>query len=176
MVRLWPEPRLLLLSSSFLECSFNLNYLEGFDDVALLDVIVAGDAHTGLLAGGDLLCLVLADLERAELSGVDHDAVADEAHLRLLDHLAVADDTAGDGADLADAEGLLDLGGGDDLFLLLRLEHTLDTVLDFVDTVVNHGVEADFDAVAVRCPAGLGGRTHLEADDHGVRSLGKQHV
>ena len=115
-------------------------------------------------------------MQGCEFSGVNHYTVADEANLGLLHHLAVADDATRNGTDLGNLEGLLNLGGGDNLFLLLRLKHTLDTILDIVDTVVDDGVEADFYTLLLGGTAGIHGRTHLEADNHGIGSLGKQDV
>ena len=120
-----------------LERTLDFDDLECLDDISILDIVVSCNGHTALLSCADLLDAVLADLQGAKLAGINHDAVAYEAHLGLLHHLAVAYETSCDGADLADAEGLLNIGGSDDLFLLLRLEHTLDTILDFVDTVVD---------------------------------------
>ena len=73
-------------------------------------------------------------------------------------------------------EGLLDLGDSEHLLLLLRLQHTLYTVLDIVDTVIDDGVETYLYALPVGSLAGFYGRAHLETDDHGVGSLGEQHV
>ena len=115
-----------------------------------MDVVETLQRAAAFEAGHDFLGVVLAPLEGCEGAGVDHDTVADEADLGLGDELAFLDLAAGDGADLGDLEGLLDLGGGGDLFLLLRLEETLDTFLDLVDTVVDDGVEADFDALLLR--------------------------
>ena len=103
-----------------LQASLDFHDREGLDDIPDVDVVEALQAAAALEAGGDFLGVVLAALERGEGAGVDHDAVADEAYLRLGGELAFLDLAAGDGADLGDLEGLLDLGGGGDLFLLLR--------------------------------------------------------
>ena len=63
------------LWDAILQRPLDLDDVEGLDDVAFLDVVVAGDAHTALAAGGDFLGGVLADLQGAELAGVDDDAV-----------------------------------------------------------------------------------------------------
>ena len=79
-----------------------------FDDVADLDVVEILDVETAVHAGGDFLDVVLVTLQGAESARVDHDAIADDADLRVTGDLAVQNHTAGDGADLADLEGFAD--------------------------------------------------------------------
>ena len=52
----------------------------------------------------------------------------------------------------------------------------LDTALDFVDGVVDDGVESDFDFLFLGQAAGIGRRPYLEADDDGVGGGGQQDV
>ncbi len=122
-----------------LERLLDLYDVEGFDDVANLDIVEVLDTDAAFHTGLDFLGLVLAPLERRHFAGVDHDAVADEAYL-ALGEFAVAHQAAGNGAHLGNLEGLLDLGGSGNLFLLFGLEHTLQTVLDLVDGIVNNRV------------------------------------
>ena len=73
---------------------------EGFDDIALLDVIEVLDAHAALLPGAHFVDIVLEAPQRAELAGVDHDAVAQQMDLRALGDAAFLNHAAGDGSDL----------------------------------------------------------------------------
>ena len=59
---------------------------------------------------------------------------------------------------------------------LLGLEHTFDTVLDFVDGVVDDGVEPDFDTLLLGEVPRISGRPDLEADDDGVRSCSQHDI
>ena len=90
--------------------------------------------------------------------------------------LAVQAHTAGDGAHLADLEGLADLKVGHNLLLRLGGEHTLDSVFELVDGVVDDAVEADVDVLGLGHLAGTHGGTHLEADDDGVGRHGQHDV
>src|SRR5215467_16018669 len=83
---------------------------EGFDDVALLQVLVVGEGHAAFLAALHLAHLVLEALERGEFAFVDDHVVADEAHLGAAAHHALGHAAARDLADLGDREDLQDLG------------------------------------------------------------------
>ena len=76
-------------------------------------------------------------MQGGKFSGINHDTVADESDLGLLNHLSVTDDATGDSADLGNLEGLHNLGSRSNLLFLLRLKHTFDTALELVDTVVD---------------------------------------
>ena len=72
---------------------------EGLDDVADLDVLVAGDADAALEAALDLGGVVLEAAERADLPLVDHAVVAEEAGVGAARDDPVDDHAAGDDAD-----------------------------------------------------------------------------
>ena len=110
---------------TYLQCPLDLDDLESFNHIAVLDVIVSGNSHTAFLACRHFLDGILAYLQGCKFARIDDNTVTDEAALGLLDHLTVTHDTSCDGTDLADMEGLLDLCSGGHLLLLLRLEHTL---------------------------------------------------
>src|SRR5699024_10808495 len=88
----------------------------------------------------------------------------------------IADDRAGDVAELRGPEDLADLRGADlDLFVL-GLEHALERALDVVDRLVDDRVVADVDAFAVCQVASLRLRTDVEADDDRVVDRGQVDV
>jgi hypothetical protein len=60
---------------------FTSIHLEGLDGVADLDVVEVLDAQAALVTVGHFLGIVLESLEIAEVAGVDHDAVSDQAYL-----------------------------------------------------------------------------------------------
>src|SRR3954466_4097354 len=93
-----------------LERLLDLTGLEELQDVALLDVGVALEHDSALLALIDLGDVVLEAAQRADPAGPDDRAVADQAGVRIARDLAVGDDAAGDRADAGGLEGLLDLG------------------------------------------------------------------
>src|SRR5262245_2375082 len=86
-----------------------LDDLVGLDDVALLDLVPAGDHHAALVALLDLADVVLEPAQAADLALVDLDGVADDAQVRLPVDLALGDHAAGDRAHLRDRERLADL-------------------------------------------------------------------
>jgi len=120
-----------------LECPLDFLDCVCLDYIADLDVIVTCNVETAVHAHVNLLDIVLESLEGAEFASIDHDTVADYADFRAAGEFALAYDTSCDGADLGYLEGLLNFGSCGDNLLLLRLEHTLDTALEFVDTVVD---------------------------------------
>src|SRR5262249_46499880 len=137
---------------------------ERFDRVALLDVVVAVELDTALEAGAHFLGVVFHTPEAGEFAGPDRLAVADQpAGPGALDQ-AVADETAGDRADLRDLERLPHRRVALDDFLLDRLEHAFERLADLIDHVVDDLVGADIHAALFgQAPrAGIGGDT--EAD------------
>ena len=56
-----------------------LDLLEGFDEVAFYNVVVALDTQTALHVETSLLDIVFTMLERREFASVDHDTVTDYA-------------------------------------------------------------------------------------------------
>src|SRR5690606_3139984 len=153
-----------------------LDDLERLDVVAHLDVVVAVDGEAALVAGRDLSDVVLEAAERADVAGVDDDAVADEADAVVPVHLPLDDVAAGDGAGLRDAERLAHLDGAEDVLLLLGREQPLERVAHLLDRVVDDGVEADVDLLPLGQRADARDRAHLEPDDDGVRGRREHHV
>src|SRR4249919_2194017 len=129
----------------------NLLHLEGFDDVALLDVLVVPQDETALEALADLGCVVLLPLQRRQVEVVRHDgAVADQSYLGVASDHTAGDHAAGDVAELRRAEDRADLRLAEGRLLELRLEHALEGRLDLLDRVVDDRVVADLDAFLVR--------------------------
>src|SRR5690606_37427473 len=99
--------------------------------------------------GRDLADVVLEAAEAPDVACVDDDAVADEADAVAPVHLPLDDVAAGDGARLRDAERLAHLDGAEDVLLLLGREEPLERVAHLLDGVVDDGVEADVDLLAL---------------------------
>ena len=113
----------------------------------------------------DFARVVLEALELRELAFVDHDVVADQAHIgAALDH-AVGDAAAGDLADLGDLEDLEDLRVAEHGLAQLRREQAGHRRFHVVDEVVDDVVVADLDAGALGRVARFLVGAHVEADD-----------
>src|SRR5262245_7966942 len=109
------------------EGSLHLIDAVGLDDVADLDVVVAGDLHAALEAFAHLADVLLEPLEGLQAGGairgrVDHDALANHAHLGVALDVALRDVAAGDGADAADLERVAHDGPAEVNDLFARLE------------------------------------------------------
>src|SRR5581483_2825924 len=108
-----------------LEGLLDLLRLEGLEDVADLDVLIALEHEPALEALLDLAHVVLEAAERGDTAGPHDGAVAHEADLRPPRDLAVSDQAPGDDADAGGAEQLLHLGLAERLLDLLRCQHAL---------------------------------------------------
>src|SRR5438477_7470615 len=86
----------------------DLFHLETFQDIADFDVIEVGDARAALKTGTHFAGVILEALQRAELRGVDHRAVAHNANLRVALENAVHDVASGHRARALDAERIAD--------------------------------------------------------------------
>src|SRR5258708_7750888 len=139
-------------------------HLEGLDDVALADVVVALDADAALVALRDLARVVLETAQRADLARVDDDRVAHEPDLGLARDLALGDEGARDRARLGDVEDLAHLDLAHELLARDRGEHAHHGLLDVVDGVVDDLVELDVDALLLGELLGLARGPHAEAD------------
>src|ERR1041385_6118739 len=84
--------------------------LETLDHVALLHVLIVGEGHAAFLAALNLFHFILEALERGQIAFVNHDIVADQAHLGPAAHDALGDAATGHLADLGDVEHFQDLG------------------------------------------------------------------
>ena len=110
-----PITRLICLrSSEFMRSNLifiHLLHAEGFDDVAVFDVLIAGERDAAVVVLGDLADILFAVAEGGYLTREHGGAVADEASLRPAQYLAVGDMAARDHAHARDTEGLSDFGG-----------------------------------------------------------------
>src|SRR4051794_6627068 len=146
------------------------------EHVPLLDVSVAVEDDAALLALLDFLHVVFEAAQGAEFAVPDHGAFTDQADAGGARDLALADDAAGDAADLGSLEGLFDLGLAERLLDLDRLQHALHRVAQVFGDFVDHRVGADVDALALGGAAGVGQRTHVEADDDRFGGRSQHHV
>src|ERR1700722_18424042 len=95
----------------------NLALFEGLDDVAGLEVLVAGQSDTALEAGRHFTRVVLEATQRRDRAFPDDRPLAKEANLRATGDDTVAHEAAGDRTDARHAEDFAHLGlAGDDLF------------------------------------------------------------
>src|SRR6478609_7769275 len=155
----------------------DLLHLEGFDDVALLDVVEPLQDETALEALADLGGVVLLALQRCQVQAVRDDvAVADQAHLGVAPDDTTGDHAARDVADLGAAEDRADLRLTQGRLLELRLEHALERRLDLLDGVVDHRVVADLHTLALGQLRRLALRADVEADDDRVGGRGQVDV
>ena len=155
---------------------FNLFHHEALEDVAFLDVVVLFNRHAALIACGDLLDGVLEALQRAELSFVNDNVVAQDADRCVARDFAVFDIAACDRADGRDLVGLADLGVTDDCLAELGREQALHGVGDFVDGVVDDAVHPHVDLVALCSRLRLIVRADVEADDNRVGGRSQQDI
>src|SRR5665213_3617851 len=149
---------------------------EGFDDVAGLDVLEAGEVDTALDARTDFGDVVLDALERGDLALPDFLAVAQHADLCVAADEAVGDLAAGDLADLGDLEDLQDRGASSIVLLVDRVEQAVHGLGHLVLQLVDDGVHADIDVLAGGQVLRLAFRTDVEADDHRVGGRSEQDV
>src|SRR5436309_1456233 len=117
--------------------------------------------------------VVLEALERPDPPFVHLDAVADHPHPRRSGDHPRPDETAGDGADLGDLEGLPHLRLAQHHLFLLRGEQALHRPAHLFHRLVDDAVGADLDLLALRGSPGVGVGPHVEPDDDGVRRLGE---
>ena len=141
-----------------------------------LDVLEAGEVDTALDALTDFADVVLEALERGDLALPDLVAFAEQADLRVAADEAVGDTAAGDLADLGDLEDVEDLGAAGVVLLEDRLEEAVHGLGDLVLQLVDDGVQADLDVLALGDFGGLAVGPDVEADDDRVRGRGEEDV
>src|SRR5690606_30800241 len=147
------------------------------DLIADLDVVELAQTDTGLEVGLDLGDVVLEAAQALDRETVgEHDAVADDARLRVSRDRSTAHDDTGDVPELGGAEHLADLRNTRLNLFVLGLEHALERVLDVVEGVVDDRVEPDVHALASGALARLRVGAHVEADDDGVVNRGEVDV
>src|SRR5262245_17405084 len=170
------EPSSGYLLPALLESLLDLLDLEELEHVSDLHVGVALQHDAALHPGLDLGDVVLEAAQRADPAAPDDGPVPDQPHARGAGDLAVVDLAAGDRPDPRGLECLQDLGAAQRLLDLLRLEQALHRRAKLLGHLVDHGVGADVDALALGGAAGLCERPHVEADDDRVRGGREHHV
>src|SRR5262245_45409089 len=150
--------------------------VEALDDVADADILVVGECHAALLSGRHLAHLILEALQSGQRTLVDHDAVANEAHLGAALDLTIGDAAACDFADLGNVEHLQYLGIAEEHLAHGGRQQPGHGLLHVVDQVVDDVVVADLDAGLIGGELGLRVGTHVEAHHHGVRGAGERHI
>ena len=86
--------------------TFYLYLFVTLDNIANLNIVVRLDVKTAILTYGYLLDIVLETTQRAELTSVDNDTIADDTDRRITLHATLAHDTSRNGTHLRDLEGL----------------------------------------------------------------------
>ena len=107
---------------------------------------------------------------------MNHDTVAHHACAVDAVNLAFCNHTSGNGAHLRDLVDLAHLNLSCDNLLLDLVEHTLHGRSDIVDGVVDDRVGVNLHASLVSLLACGSRRTHLEAHDDGIGSVGERHI
>ena len=107
---------------------------------------------------------------------MDHDIVADEAHLGAAAHQTFRHAATGHLADLGDREHFQHFGVAEEGFANLRRQHAGQHGFDVVHHIVDDVVVADFDAVALGAVARLRIGADIEADDGAARGMGQDHI
>src|SRR5262249_46380006 len=120
--------------------------------------------------------LVLEALQGGELAFVHHDIVADQPDLRAALDLAFRDAAAGHLAHLGDGEHFEDFGVAEEVLAYRRRKQAGHGLAHLVDEVIDDGVIADLDAVALGDLTGLRVGAHVEAEHHRTRCRGERHV
>ena len=153
-----------------------LDLLEGLDEVAFYDVVVALDAQTALHVETCLLDIVFTMLERREFASMDHNTVTDYAAFVSTFGFTLTHDTTCDRTHLGDTESLQYLEGSRNLLLDLWREHTCHSRLDLVDGIVDDGVDTDIHLLVLCHLTRCASRTHIEADDNSVGRSSQQDI
>src|SRR4051794_10661079 len=148
---------------------------EAFDDVPLLEVVVAREADAALVVLGDLPDVVSEPAERLDPVG-DHDLAVPPDASAAADDPPVGDEAAGDDGALADAEDLADLRAALDDLDDLGLEQALERCRHVVGQLVDDVVQPDVHTLGVGGPAGRLGDLRVEADDDRVGRRRKHDV
>src|SRR5438270_98292 len=154
----------------------DLAFLEGLDDVALLEVLVVLEADAALEALAHLADVFLESPQRRDLALPDDRALAQEPHLGPARDDAVRDVATRNPPDARHREHLADLCVAGDDFFELGLEHADERVVHVGEQVVDDLVEAHLHALALGNLARLAIGPDVEADDRRVRHRGQRQV
>src|SRR5690554_4563291 len=161
---------------SSLEGTTHLYFFVGFYNVAYFYVVEIVDVQTTLVARNHLFHIVFKALERAQITGVNNNAVTYQADLGISLDLTFFNHTTGNGADFGNLEDFAYFHGGNNLFLNFGRKHAFHSGLDFFDGVVNNGVETNIDFLLFGNLPGRHTRAHLETNHNGIRCSGQHNV
>src|ERR1051326_4050291 len=140
------------------------------------DVAVVGDRDAALHAIGDFFGIVFEATQRSDFALEDDHVVAQQADFGVALDQAIDYAAARDRSHFRDAEGFEHLGAALVGFFDRRLEQAAHGALDLVLQFVNDRVQADVDFFLLGELLRLALRTHIEADDDGIRRRGQQYV
>lgn len=127
----------MFIHEHLLQFLLNLNFLEGFNHVTLLNIVAVGERDTTLKVGANLLHIVLKAFQRIDFAGKDYNTIANDARLVAALHLAINHVATCHITNLADVVNLAHLDVGSNLLLDNRLEHTLHGHLDVLNGIVD---------------------------------------
>src|SRR6516165_6972053 len=166
----------LAIMASGSQTALNLLHPVALDDVADFHVLIVLEGHPTLLAGDDLLDVILEAPQLRELAFVDDHVVTDEAHIRPTLDASVSDATARNVPDLGDLEDFQHEGIAERRLPQRRGQQARHCFLHVIHEIVDDVVIADLDAGTLRGFAGLLVGTYIEAYDRGVGSLGEPSI
>src|SRR5262249_11313324 len=150
--------------------------VEALQDVSYFNVVEVGDARAAFKPGANFAGVVLEALERVKLRRVDHGTLANYANLAVTLQNAVKHIATSHGARALDAEGVADFGAAQIGLLNDRLEQALHCFFELVGNLIDDGVRANVDTLALREFQRFAIRTHAECDNDRARSGGQQDV
>ena len=107
---------------------------------------------------------------------MDNDAVTNQSDFGISDNLAFLNVSTGNDTNIRNLEGLSYLHLTQNFFLELRVKHTLHSVFNIVDDVVDYPVKSDLDVFSVSKGLNCGGRSYVEADDDGSCCSGQHNI
>src|SRR5271165_5512821 len=149
---------------------------EVLDDISDFNVTVIGDRDAAFHAVPHLADILLEASHRAYFALEHHYVVAQQANLGIALYDTIGHVAACNRAHLGNAEGVAHLGTPQIGFFDNRFEQASHGLLDFILQLVNDGVQADVHLLLLRQFLRFAFRSHIEADDDGVRRRGQQHV
>ena len=107
---------------------------------------------------------------------MDYDTVSYESDLRIPLYDAFIDIAACNNADVRNFECVSDNSLAEQLFLIFRIKHTVHSILDIIDDIVDDSVQSDLD-ISICCLIGnCSCRSYIESDDDSVRCLSQHYV
>ena len=144
--------------------AFNLFHRVGFYNIAFVNIVEVLNAYAAFITGSNLADIVLEPAQRCNLTFMNNHAVANNANLRIALNLAVLNVCTRNRADGADLERVSDAYCTQMHFFEYGLEHTLHSVFNIFNRLINDAVGADIDLFLLRKIARSAVGTDIEAD------------